>query len=431
MSGTAKPHAYGDSVLSEIESRREAIVDLCADLVAARSVNPDGDTRAVAEVVYRFLNDRQLRPQKISAVDHMPSVMASIDSGKPGRHLVLNVHLDTMPAGDESLWSVPPFELTRRDGRLFGLGMGNMKGAVAAMLNAFDILGRNREHWCGQVTFTAVSDEVVFGDNGAAHILRQHPELFADGLICGEGPGFERLATGEKGVLWLRLQANAHGGHSSAVIRGESATAMIGRAVTVVDNLTGLTAASLALLTKIPSPTRSHLDRDPGTGLVLTANVGTITAGTFIGQVATQAVAEVDFRVPPGMTIDDVEQLVRTTVDDEVGASRITVERIKGWDPSVTSTESSLVHSWNEAAVSAGFPLPDIAVRLPASDASRWRQRGVPALCYGPQPTESAGIDDFAFENEVLKCTALYTLTTMRFLSAPEEKDPRVTDSKK
>jgi succinyl-diaminopimelate desuccinylase len=62
-----------------------------------------------------------------------------------------------------------------------------------------------------------------------------------------------------------------------------------------------------------------------------------------------------------------------------------------------------------------GEPTP-YAIRLPASDASRWRRAGVAALCYGPQPTWSAGIDDYAEEDEVLRCASLYTLTALEFL---------------
>ena len=407
---------FAKSLSAEIESRREEIVELCSELVSALSINPDGDTREVAEVVFRFLEARNLKPTKISAVETMPSVMAAIDSGKPGKHMVLNVHLDTMPAGDESLWTVPPFKLTRRDGKLYGLGMGNMKGAVAAMLHAFDFLNKNKSMWAGKVTLTAVSDEVVFGNNGAAHILREHPELLADGLICGEGPGFQRLANGEKGVLWLRLSTVATGGHSSSVVRGESASARIAKAVSAVDSLTGVDPKMLSSTNLVRTLKKQRVDRDLGDGRTLTANVGTISSGSFIGQVATSAQAEIDLRVPPGMTIDQTERLVREVIEQNLGVATIQVQRIKGWDPNVTEANSSLVKAWFESSALADVPKPELAIRLPASDASRWRQQGVDALCYGPQPTESAGIDDFAFEDEVLKCVSLYTLTTLYFL---------------
>ena len=396
-------------VLNQVRSDRERLVALCGALVAAPSVNPAGDTREVSSVVAQALRDRGVTP-RIEALDPtMPSVLATVDSGRPGPHLILNVHLDTMPPGEASLWSVPLWELTRRDGNLYGLGMGNMKGAVAAMITATGLLASLAGHWAGRITFAAVSDEVVFGDSGAAFLLRAHPDLYGDGLICGEGPGFTRLAIGEKGVLWLRIDATGRPGHSSSVRKGESAAARIALAANRIDNLTGTLGALPADLTGIP-------EDDPG--LALSANVGTLRAGTFIGQVATAACAEVDLRLPPGLTVDQVEARVRDLLADIEG---LTIERIKGWDANWTSPADKLVQAWDRSAAIVQQRPSTYAIRLPASDASRWRRADVPALCYGPQPTWSAGVDDYATEDEVLRCAALYTQAAMEYLQPLED----------
>ncbi|KMO84116.1 hypothetical protein BST22_13885 [Mycolicibacterium chubuense] len=398
-------------VQDSVDAQREAIVALCAELVAAPSVNPDGDTRAVADVVTRALTDRGIGSHQERLVQTMPSVIAELDSGRPGPHLVLNVHLDTMPPGDESAWSQPVWELTRADGRLYGLGMGNMKGAVAAMVTAAALLAEHQGAWRGRITFTAVSDEVVFGDNGAAFLLREHPDLFGDALICGEGPGFRRLALGEKGVLWVALTAEGPAGHSSAVQRGRSASARIAEAVARVDDLTGRTGT---LPAELAAMARSGGDPDPG--LVLTANVGTLTAGTFVGQMATAATAEVDLRLPPGIPAADALAMVENAVAD---IESVRVRRLKGWDANWTAPDAPLTRAWGVASRAVIDAAPTYAIRLPASDASRWRREGVQALCYGPQPTWSAGIDDYADEDEVLRCAALYTLTALEYLRAP------------
>lgn len=392
-----------------IAAQREAIVDLCAQLVAAPSVNPDGDTREVADVVSRALADRGIHSRQERCVPTMPSVLAEIDSSRPGPHLVLNVHLDTMPPGDESAWSQPVWELTRVDGRLYGLGMGNMKGAVAAMVTAAALLAAEREKWCGRITFTAVSDEVVFGDNGAAYLLREHPDLLGDALICGEGPGFRRLALGEKGVLWVEVSAEGPAGHSSAVQRGCSASARIAEAVSRIDALNGMTGS-------LPVELAVMASADPDPGLVLSSNVGTVAAGTFVGQIATRAKAEVDLRLPPGITTRDAFALVEEAV---AGIESVRIRELKGWDANWTAPEAPLTRAWDVASRAVIDAPPTYAIRLPASDASRWRREGVQALCYGPQPTLSAGIDDYAEEDEVLRCAALYTMTALEYLRAP------------
>ncbi len=424
---TVAPVDLAARVVAAARERREDLVALCAALVAAPSVNPPGDTRAVAAVVADALRELGLRPRLEHHEPTMPSVLAAVDSGRPGPHLVLNVHLDTMPPGDESAWSVPVWRLTRRQGRLYGLGMGNMKGAVAAMVHALALLADNRAHWRGRVTFTAVSDEVVFGDNGAAFLLRSHPDLYGDALLCGEGPGFRRLALGEKGVLWLEVTATGPAGHSSSVRPGESASVRLARAVGRIDALTGSTG-------HLPPDLAALTDGAHDAGVELTANVGTLSAGTFVGQVATAGRAEVDLRLPPGITAGDAEELVRRAVAD---IPTVAVRRVKGWDPNWTAPDTALARAWRTASHAVGAGEPRYAIRLPASDASRWRRRGVPALCYGPQPTLSAGVDDHAEEDEVLACVSLYAVTALGFLCGtsadvaqptvrrPDDGDPR------
>lgn len=407
------PHPAGhDRLALEIEARREQIVGLCAELVAAHSVTPPGNTTAPAEVTRAALVALGLDARFESRDPTKPSVVAEVDSGRPGPHLIFNCHLDTMPAGDEAQWSVTPWQLTRSDGRLYGLGMGNMKGSVAAMVHSLHLLSL-RDDWRGRITLLAVSDEVAFGDDGAGYLLERYPDLTGDALLCGEGAGFKRLAIGEKGLLWLRIDASGPVGHSSKARAGGTATSALVQALARIDALSGERP-------ELPSGLSGIEVADDDFGFRLTANIGTISGGTFIGQQATEAAAEIDFRVPPGMTIDELEQRVRELVAD---LPAVTVARIKGWDANWTDLNDPLLESWQRAHRSISGGAAPLAVRQPASDGSRWRLRGVPALCFGPQPYNSADIDDFAEEDEVLRCVDLFTSTALDYL-APRSRNP-------
>ncbi|MBJ7433146.1 MAG: M20/M25/M40 family metallo-hydrolase [Microbacteriaceae bacterium] len=408
---------FAELVRAEVETRREAIVSLARAVVTAPSVNPPGDTRLVVERVMSFFSHCGIEATDYRPVDTMPSVLVNIDSGRPGKHLLFNAHLDTMPPGDVNLWSVPPYELTRRDGRLYGLGMGNMKGAVVAMAHAIDILRNNRDQWNGSITFAAVSDEVVFGPNGAEALINDKG-ITGDALICGEGPGFKRLSNGEKGVLWVRIDVSAEPGHSSAVVRDKSASAQIAGVIQLIDGLTGWRGdetfadfTNRRQVEPIESPERETF---------LTANIGTVSSGTFIGQIATSAAIEIDFRIPPGLSIAHVLDSVSEELHSADIAANVSV--IKGWEPNFTDRNTDIVQAWRLASDKLGIDFPEFAIRLPASDASRWRRLGVPAICYGPQPLYSSGIDDYAEEEELLNCTALYVLSACEFLSAPDSE---------
>lgn len=392
----------------------EALVALCRDLVRAPSVNPPGDTRQAASVVARFLAAHGIEPEVVAVADTMPSVVATVCGEGRGPHLVLNGHLDTMEVGDKELWSVPPLDLTERDGRLYGLGMGNMKGAVAAMAHAFCLLARHRDRWPGTVTFTAVADEVVFGDNGAAQLLAARPELTGDALLSGEGPGWMRLAVAEKGVLWLELRATGDGGHSSGAEPGQTAIARLARLVSAVDELGG---AAPPLPDELRRGREGMADDPSDPGRRLTVNVGTIRGGTFTSQLPREAVAEVDVRLPPGVTMEAFERRVMELCQR---VERTSIRRIKGWDPNWTALDDPFVGAVRAAVADVRGAPPVPVVRLPASDASRWRARGVPAVCYGPQPTLSAGIDDYADRADVIDCAKVYLTAALRYLSADE-----------
>ena len=60
---------------------------------------------------------------------------------------------------------------------------------------------------------------------------------------------------------------------------------------------------------------------------------------------------------------------------------------------------------------------PAFVVRLPGSDARRWRDLGVPAVCYGPQPTLSAGIDDYVNEQDVVDSAKIYARATLALMA--------------
>ncbi len=388
------------------DSARDELVALCRGLVAAPSANPPGDTTAVAGVVLEFLARHGIPACTLSRVETMPNVVATVHGYGPGRHLILNVHMDTMPPGDEASWTVPRFELTAREGRLYGLGMGNMKGAVAAMCLAVVVLDRARDAWPGSVTFTAVSDECVFGDNGAAFLLATMPELVGDALICGEGPGWMRLAIAEKGVAWFELTASGPGGHASNASAGGSAVSRLAKVVLELERLNDLEVALPRAL--------EHMTSDGGAeGSRLSVNVGTFRGGTFVSQIPTAAVAEVDFRIPPGLTVSEVEQMVASRACVVPGVSW---RRTRSWEPNWTALDTPIGRA-TSAAVAATRGEPAVpTVRLPASDASRWRALGVPAICFGPQPTLSAGVDDYALESDVADCARIYASAALDYL---------------
>jgi succinyl-diaminopimelate desuccinylase len=393
-----------DAISNDIDAARDELIDLCGRLVAAPSVNPPGRTAGVADVVRGYLAANGIATETVKADDEAPNVVAQINAGDGGRHVVFNAHMDTMEASDAAVWSVPIMQLTQRDGRLYGLGMGNMKGALAAMCLATAVLHRHHADWDGRLSLTAVSDEVMFGERGTVFLLGARPDLVGDFLISGEGPGFMHFAVAEKGLLWLDIQARSEGGHASRALRGETAIMKLSAFLARLDAMNETFAT-------LPRELAGVSGGDGNLGLRLSLNAGTLAAGTVRSQVATHARAEIDIRLPPGISAQQCEAMIRAQAGDG-----ITIEVAKAWDANWTALDNPLVVALAAAAEAVRGARPEFVVRLPGSDARRWRDLGVPAVCYGPQPTLSAGMDDYVNERDVIDCAKIYVRTALALM---------------
>lgn len=407
MAHPAEAMRVNPAVVAEVgrlaEAQRARLVRLCAELVAARSPQPEGDTRAAAGAIAAFLHEEGLAPELRAAVPEKPNVVCTIGDGP--LHVVLNGHLDTLPCGDEAQWSVPAYQLTRAAGRLSGLGIGNMKAGTAALAVAFAILARRIDPACGRITLTAVADEVVFGPHGTAWLLDQDRALHGDAVINGEGPGDLGVALAEKGLLWIEVTVRAPPGQGMLATRGAGAVARLAAILTEIDAWNDEQVSPPPEIAEVACAAGPHRLR-------LSANIGRIEAGTLISQVATEARAEIDLRLPPGLTLAELEARIDRCVSATPGA---TWRRLKGWDPNWTAASSDVVHAVTRAALAVrGTAVP--VVRLPASDASRWRALGTPSVCFGPQPLLASGIDDFVFEQDVVDCVAIYVLAVLQLL---------------
>lgn len=390
------------------EAERDALFDLCAELVAAPSPQPVGDTTEPIAVLERTLRAAGLAPEVRHVDPRKPNIVCSFEGAGLGPHLVLNGHVDTLNPGDEKAWSVPVYALSRRHGRLSGLGIGNMKAGAAALTKAFIGLHARRAEIAGRVTLTLVSDEVVFGPAGSAFLLEHDDKLLGDFLINAEGPGSMNLAVAEKGLLWLSLEATAAPGQGMLTRAGTSAIARLAKLLAEIDGWNDEIVTPPEDMTALRDHAGEH-------GLRLSVNAGKIAGGDFVSQVAVKARAEVDFRIPPGLTIETVEKRVRDLADSIGG---ITVTRIKGWNPNWTPLEHPLSQAMLAASTAIrGKPAAPV-VRLPASDAMRWRALGVPAICFGPQAELASGIDDYVLEQDVVDCLAIYMVAALALLGA-------------
>src|SRR6476659_9200193 len=126
------------------EQRREDLRHFAAALVATPSPNPPGDERAVVQVILTEMQRLGLSGAEVVAKEpHRPNVIFRLRGGRPGPVLLLAGHSDTKPVGAPTRWRTDPLQPVVRDGKLYGLGSTDMKGAVAAMVFATAALAKD------------------------------------------------------------------------------------------------------------------------------------------------------------------------------------------------------------------------------------------------------------------------------------------------
>jgi acetylornithine deacetylase/succinyl-diaminopimelate desuccinylase-like protein len=384
------------------------VLDIARELVRTPSPNPPGGERAVAALVQDLLPALQLpNPQVIARHESRPNLWVTLDFGAGGRHLVLSGHLDTKPVGDAT-WSVDPFAADVEGDQLYGLGSGDMKSALAAMLVAASRLARNSPS-CGRLSLLFTADEENGSAYGAHHVARSVP-LSADGVVIGEPGGihedYDRLHLVSRGITRLRLVARGRQGHSS--LSDELGTRNAGvdaaRLVTEV-------ADSLAL----DSPANVH-----GIGgWTPTVNTGmAYRGGVGFGILPGVMAVDTEVRLLPGMqreAITEAFTAVAERVSQEIGADlRIEFDQPPNdWLPATLVVPSDpLVEAARAAfpAVLGAVPAPTV---FPGTTDATWFNavQGLPTLpALGPGLLRRAhAADEWVSITAVNQAVELYT----------------------
>ena len=98
-----------EHLLKWIEEDREKLIDFFSLFIQAKSPNPPGDTREAAAHLCKFLDGHGLPYRIIAPQSAMPNIVGSFEGGSPGKHLVLNGHIDVFPVDEAEEWTRGPW----------------------------------------------------------------------------------------------------------------------------------------------------------------------------------------------------------------------------------------------------------------------------------------------------------------------------------
>jgi acetylornithine deacetylase len=203
----------------DVRIERDRLVELALRLVSVASFT--GSEQAMAETMRDVLDGCGLQTQWQQVEDGRANVLGTWAGSGGGPTLMFNGHMDTSYSGREPwLQGIPGFQPDgfERDGRIYGLGISNMKGALACYVEAVRALQETGARLRGDVLVAAVVGEIEKTQQGDAQgaeyrgyaagsrYLVTHGGV-ADMCILGE-PTENKLVLAHFGSLWLRLSTH-------------------------------------------------------------------------------------------------------------------------------------------------------------------------------------------------------------------------------
>lgn len=218
-------------LVEDIAGRRDEIVELASSLIRFdTTARRPGDQPRDEASLQKLLADRfraagaavEVWEPELPELAGLPLVPEHLDfTGRPqltarfggaggGRSLLLNGHVDVVSAEPVELWTTGPNAPEVRDGRLYGRGACDMKGGIAAMVVAAEVVTRRSARLAGDLLVATNTDEESSGAGGMALVAHG---VRADAGICPEPTGFDTWVAC-RGSTLLTIEVPGRPGHA-------------------------------------------------------------------------------------------------------------------------------------------------------------------------------------------------------------------------
>ncbi|MDR1658482.1 MAG: YgeY family selenium metabolism-linked hydrolase [Deltaproteobacteria bacterium] len=189
------------------DNQKKEVLGLLTKLIKARSYSGQED------LVVAALKDHMTENgfDEI-AVDRYGSITGTIRGNRPGPNILYDGHIDTVPVPDPQAWTHDPFGAQIVEGKLYGRGTSDMKGAVAAMVcAASNFKKETKGNFAGSVSIAGVVHEECFEGIAAREISRR---LNPDYVIIGEASELN-LKIGQRGRAEITVKTFGVPAHSA------------------------------------------------------------------------------------------------------------------------------------------------------------------------------------------------------------------------
>lgn len=211
------------------KERENAVVTLCQELVHQQSYS--GQEQGVAGVLEQ--NMKRMGFDSVT-MDRYGNVIGCIKGKRPGKKLLFDGHIDTVPVSDPAEWQYPPFAAEVHDGKIYGRGTTDMKGAVAAMTCAAANFAKDTgRDFAGEIYVAGVVHEECFEGVAAREISSAvHPDY----VVIGEASQLN-LKIGQRGRAEIVLETLGKPCHSANPEKGINAVYKMAKVIEAIRTL--------------------------------------------------------------------------------------------------------------------------------------------------------------------------------------------------
>ncbi len=413
------------------EAGREA-VELFKGLLRLDTTNPPGDEKKAAEYLAEQLSADGLDPWMVESAPGRANLVVRLPAtvDKPtGGPLLLAGHTDVVPANADE-WTYPPFAGEEADAHIWGRGAVDMKNMVSMSVMVAKLMARKGLERKRDLIVAAVADEEEGCTYGSQFLVENHPERVRAEYMLGEVGGFWQnigpktyipIMVAEKGQVHLRLTARGPTGHGSmprrdnSLVKLAAAIEKLGnnrlpyhltpvmedflRKLSETQPLASSMGLKSLLNSRLSGPVLDKVMPDPAIArnfdalLHNTVSPTIVHAGTKRNVIPGEASCELDGRILPNFTGDDLKREVERCIDDpDVEVEVVSESRAVQVNP-IGSPLLDVIS--NTLAVHAPDAIP-VPYMIPGfTDAQQFSRLGT--RCYGFSPLKIEPGSDMVF----------------------------------
>ncbi|MDD6073747.1 MAG: YgeY family selenium metabolism-linked hydrolase [Clostridium sp.] len=211
------------------QEREQAVVELCRKVIRERSYS--GEEQGVVRVLKE--NMEAMGFDSVT-VDDYGNIIGCIKGNRPGKKLLFDGHIDTVPVTEEKEWQYPPFAAEIHDGKIYGRGTSDMKGAVSAMTCAAANFAKDTgRDFAGEIYVAGVVHEECFEGVAARAISKA---VQPDYVVIGEASQLN-LKIGQRGRAEIVLETFGVPCHSANPEKGVNAVYKMAKVIEAIRTL--------------------------------------------------------------------------------------------------------------------------------------------------------------------------------------------------